>query len=363
MEKVYGNCDLKMMEDFCQADGPSGAEKEATRVMKSYLEGYVDEISYDKLGSIIGLKKGSGNGPKLMLAGHIDEIGFVVNKIEDSGYIRLTPLGGWWPHVLLAHPLIITTTEGKKIYGVVGCQAPHGLKPEQRSKVMDLADMFVDVGAKNKEEVLELGIKIGDFITPKSDFEVLSNPNYLLAKAWDDRVGALIATEVVRNLKGVDHKCDVYAVGSVQEEVGLRGAKTSAFKIQPDVAIALDVTTADDFPGGKGDCKIGVGPTVSVQDGSVLGHRGFVEYIANLCKEMELDFQYNILTAGGTDSGEIHKTGEGVVTITMSVPARYIHSHHGVIHRKDYCDTVAVITEFAKRLDNDLLEVLESSNR
>lgn len=363
MEKAYGNCDLKMMEEFCQVDGPSGFEKEVSRVMKSYLEGYVDEISYDKLGSIIGLKKGNGKGPKLMLAGHIDEVGFIISKIEDNGYLRIAPLGGWWGHVLLSQALTITNKEGKKFYGVIGSQAPHGMKPEVRNKVIDVADMFVDLGVNNKEEVLELGIEIGDYITPKSEFEVLNNPNYISAKAWDDRVGALIATEVVRNLKGVDHDCDVYAVGTVQEEVGLRGAKTAAYKIQPDVAIALDVTLADDYPGGKNDSKMGVGVTLSLKDGSVIGAPGLVNYLRNLCKEIKLDFVYNILAAGGTDSGEIHKTCDGVITVTISIPSRYIHAHRSLIHRKDYCDTVTLITEFAKRLDSKLLSELESSNQ
>ena len=362
MEKAYGNCDLKMMEDFCQADGPSGAERDASRVMKSYLEGYVDEIAYDRLGSIIGVKKGKG-GPKLMLAGHIDEIGFVVSKIEDSGFLRISPLGGWWGHVLLSQKLIITTQDGKKILGVVGSKAPHGMKEEVREKVVEVKDMFVDVGVKNKEEALELGIRPGNFITPKADFDVLGNPNYLMAKAWDDRVGALIATEVVRNLKGVDHACDVYAVGTVQEEVGLRGAKTAAYKIDPDVAIALDVTLADDCPGEDNVTPMGVGVTLGVQDSSVLGHRGLLKYLSDLCEELKLGVQYNVLLAGGTDSGEIHKSKEGVINITVSIPARYIHSHQSLIHRKDYADTVTLLTEFAKRLNDEVFAELLSYNR
>ena len=363
MEQIYGNCDLKMMEDFCQADGPSGAEKAATRVMKSYLEGYADEIDYDVLGSLIGVKKGVGNGPKLMLAGHIDEIGFIVSKIEDDGFIRIAPLGGWWGHVVLSCKFIITTGEGKKIRGVVGSKAPHGMKADVREKVVEIKEMFIDIGVKNKAEVVELGIKQGDFITPDSTFDVMGNPNYLMAKAWDDRVGALIATDVVRNLKGVAHPCDVYAVGTVQEEVGLRGAKTAAYKIDPDVGIALDVTLATDAPGESGDCKCGVGLTISIMDSSVLGHRGLIDYLGKLAEELKIDVQYDALLAGGTDSGEIHKTKAGIVNVTISIPARYIHSNQGIIHRKDYCDTVTLLTEFAKRLDADLLKELTESNR
>ena len=363
MEKAYGNCDLKMMEDFCQVDGPSGAEKDATRVMKSYLEAEADEFDYDNLGSLIALKKGQGGGPKLMLAGHIDEIGFVISKIEENGYLRLAPLGGWWGHVLLAKPLTITTEEGKKILGVIGAKAPHGMRPEERDKVQELKNMYVDIGVSSKAEAEELGIKPGNYVTPKAEFAVLGNPNYLLAKAWDDRVGALIATDVIKNLKGVNHCADVYAVGTVQEEVGLRGAKTAAYKIQPDVAIALDVTTAQDSPGDDDSCKLGVGVTIGIQDNSVLGHRGLIKVLADLCDELKLPIQYNALLAGGTDSGEIHKINEGIINCTLSIPSRYIHSHSSIIHRKDYCDTVTLITEFAKRLDGKMVEALKNSNR
>ncbi len=363
MEKAYGNCDLEMMKDFCQVDGPSGAEKEATRVMKKYLEPYVQQFDYDTLGSLIALKKGSGKGPKLMLAGHVDEIGFVVTRIEDNGFLRFAPLGGWWGHVLLAKPLVITTDEGKKINGVIGAKAPHGMKPEERDKVQEVKNMYIDIGVASKDEALELGIKIGNYITPKSDFTVLNNPNYLCAKAWDDRVGALIATDVIKNLSNSQHSCDIYAVGTVQEEVGLRGAKTAAYKIDPDVAIALDVTTAQDTPGEDASCKLGAGVTISVQDASVLGHRGLIVKLAEICESLNLDVQYNALLAGGTDAGTIHQSRDGIISCTLSIPARYIHSHNGIIHRKDYCDTVTLLTEFAKRLDNAMLEELRQSNR
>ena len=363
MEKAYGNCDLKMMEDFCQADGPSGAEKEATRVMKKHLEGFADEFDYDVLGSLIALKKGKNGKVKLMLAGHIDEIGFLVSKIEDSGFLRISPIGGWWGHVLLSQPLTITTEDGRKILGIIGARAPHGLKPEVREKVVEVKDMYVDIGVNNKEEAEELGIKIGSYVTPRSTFDVLNNPNFLAAKAWDDRVGALIATAVIKNLKDIDHDCDVYAVGTVQEEVGLRGAKTSAYKIEPDVAIALDVTLATDCPGEDNETKMGVGITLGVRDNSVIGHRGLIKYLGDLCDELKLDKQYNVLMAGGTDSGEIHKTKEGIINVTLSIPSRYIHSHRSLIHRKDFCDTVTLLTEFAKRLDENVLHDLHISNR
>lgn len=363
IEKAYGSVDLKMMEDFTSTHGISGNEKEASRMMKSYIEPVCDEISYDQLGSLIALKKGSGNGPKLMLSGHLDEIGFVVRSIDDKGFIKLAPIGGWWGHVLLSQPVLITTRKGDRITGIVGSRPPHGLPAEVRAKVIDVADMFVDIGVKDKAEVESLGIKPGDMVTPKSDFTVMANPNYLMAKAWDNRVGALIITDVFKNLSKESLEADIYGVGTAQEEVGLRGAKTAAYKIKPDVALAVDVTLANDIPGADAGSKMGVGITLSVKDSSVLGHRGLLHYLEDLAAELKLDTQYDLLLAGGTDSGEIHKSYEGVITLTISIPSRYIHSHRALIHRKDYVDSVTLITEFCKRLDNSVLKTLRESNR
>jgi len=363
VEKAYGKVDLKMMREFTDADGISGCEKEATRVMKKWIAPYADEITYDTLGSLIALQKGTGDGPKIMLAGHIDEIGFVVRNIDEKGFIKIAAIGGWWGHVLLSQPVLITTREGKKITGIVGAPAPHGLPPEIRNRVKEVKDMFVDIGCKDKNEVELTGIKIGDMVTPKSDFTVMANPNYMLAKAWHDRDGALIATEILMNLKNTPHAAEIYAVGTVQEEVGLRGAKTATYTIKPDLGIAIDVTIAEDTPGGENRVKMGVGVTLGVLDASHLGHRGLLHYLDALAKELKIDVQYESLLAGGTDTGEIHKAFEGIVSLTLSIPSRYIHSHRAMIHRKDYCDTVTLLTEFCKRVDWKLIDELKLTNR
>lgn len=363
LKDPYGDIDLEMFREFTEADGISGCEKEASRVMKKWMTGLVDEITYDNLGSIIGVKKGSGSGLKLMLAGHIDEIGFVIKEIDDNGFIRVNTIGGWWPHVLLAQPVTVTTSEGKKYHGVFGAVAPHGMPADARNKVMEIKDVFIDMGVSSKEELEEMGICLGDMITPRSNFEVMNNPNFLVAKAWDDRIGALIAVDVLKGLKGQKHDFDIYAVGTVQEEVGLRGAKTATYAIKPDVAIALDVTIASDYPGGENRIKCGVGVTVELFDASHLGHRGLIKYVEDICKEKKIDFQLEQLKGGGTDSGEINKSYDGIINITMSIPSRYCHSHHTIIHRKDYVDTVDVITELCKRLNKEELEKIRSYNR
>lgn len=363
LETAYGDVNLDMLKDFTLTDGISGHEKKIAEVYKTWVEDSVDEITYDQLGSVIAHKKGEENGPKIMLAGHIDEIGFLVKDIDKNGYLRLHPVGGWWPHVLLSQALTVRTRKGDEFVGVVGSQAPHGMKPEKRNKVMDMADLFVDLGLDSKEDVLALGIQIGDPITPKADFHVLANPNYLMSKAWDDRIGAAIVANVMRNLKEETTTANVYGVGTVQEEVGLRGAKTAAQMINPDLAVALDVTIATDTPKEDQRIKLGVGVTLEVMDGSYIGHKGLLYYLQDLAEELEIAQQFELLSAGGTDSGEIHKVHDGVITLTISIPARYIHSHLGIIHRKDYADTVTVLTEFCKRVNAKVLDDLINYKR
>lgn len=363
IEEAYGDVNLEMLADFALTHGISGHERAVAEVFKSWVESSSDSIEYDNLGSIIATKNGSTNGPKIMLAGHIDEIGFLVKSIDDNGFLRLHPVGGWWAHVLPSKPVMIETRDGRAYVGVIGSKAPHGMAPSVRNTVMDIKDLYIDLGVASKDEVDVLGIQVGDPITPKADFHVLANPNYLMSKAWDDRVGAAIVVDVLRHLKGTKTESTVYAVGTVQEEVGLRGAKTAAQKINPDVAFALDVTIATDTPGEDGRIKLGVGATLEVMDGSYIGHKGLLYHLQDLADELKIDTQMELLSAGGTDSGEINKVHDGVITLTISIPARYIHSHLGIIHRKDYADTVTLLTEFCKRLDQDSLENLRNYKR
>lgn len=351
--------DLKMLEAFCQAEGISGYEKEATRVMKSYLDGYCDEIFYDHIGSIIGRKK--GNGPKVLLTGHIDEIGFVVKEITEGGFLRIHPVGGWSTHVMLSQPVTITTREGRKCPGIIGdSKKPGG----ERNSLMPMSDVYVDLGVDSKEEAESLGIRIGDPVCPKADFTVMNNPNYVSAKAWDDRVGAAICTDVIRAMKNVDLNCDLYVAGTVQEEVGCRGAKTVGQMIAPDLSIAIDVGGENDEPNGpKGHAVLGTGAAICIQDMSALAHSGLVEHLETICKANDIKYTIYVLGYGGTDSGELSKVGAGSVNLTISVPSRHIHSHNSMIHLGDYDAIVALLCEFVKTFDDKTLEYLKEAKR
>lgn len=359
----YGTMDLEFIKEMSEAHGISGCEKEVSRVMKKYLEPVSDEITYDNLGSIVGLQKGCGNGPKVMIAGHMDEVGFMVREIDEQGFIKLLPVGGWWGHVLPSETFYVTTKEGNRYHGVIGSSAPHGLSAEVKEKVIKPMDLFLDMGVESRQEILDLGIQIGDMITPDTKFEVMNNPNFLMGKAWDDRLCAALAVDVLQRIHKDDHVADVYAVGTVQEEVGLRGARTAASMIHPDVAIALDVTTAMDTPADQGDIGIGKGVVLSVMDAGIIGHKALLHTMETICEDLKLDINYDMMTVGGTDADNIHKAHAGVICMTLSIPTRYMHSHRLIIHRKDYVQTVEAIAEFCRRVDWDMIKQMNEDIR
>jgi len=354
---------LHFLKEMTEAKGISGDEKEVSRVMKKYLEGYADEFDYDNLGSLIAIKKGSSD-LRVMLSGHIDEVGFMVNFIEESGYLRISPVGGWWGHVLPSQKVSIKTCDDRVYYGVIGSIPPHGMSAEVRKRVMEVKELYVDLGVKNKQEVLDLGINVGDSVIPYTEFMVMNNPDYICSKAFDDRIGAAIVVEVMRNLKGKEHRNTLYSVGSVQEEVGLRGARTATYKVKPDIAIAIDVSMSYDIPGmEKGESKLGKGVALSLMDASVIANKGLLKELRKICVEKNIPFTHDSLSAGGTDSGEINKSFDGVINMTLSLPCRYFHSHNSIVNLVDYKACIDLLTEFVLRLDNTMLEEIKNSKK
>lgn len=350
---------LKMLEEFCQAEGISGYEKEATRVMKKYLDGYCDDIAYDNLGSIIAHKKGAG--PKVLFTGHVDEVGFVVKEITEDGFLRVQPVGGWSTHNMLAQRVTITTRENKKCPGIIGdCRKPGS----PANTLMPMNDVYIDLGVESKQEVMDLGIRIGDPICPKADFVIMNNPQYVSAKAWDDRVGAAICTDVMRQLKDETLACDFYVAGTVQEEVGLRGAKTVGQMVNPDLSIAIDVGGENDEPNGpKGHAVLGSGAAICIQDRSALAHSGLVSHLEKICEEKNIKHTTYVLGFGGTDSGELAKVGAGSVNLTISIPSRHVHTHQSMIHLGDYDAIVDLLVAFLKDFNQATLDNLKGAKQ
>jgi endoglucanase len=353
MTKLDGT--LQMLKDLTDAKGIPGNEREPREVMKQYITPFADEVTTDGLGSLIAKKVGNADGPKIMVAGHLDEVGFMVTQIDDKGFIRFQTVGGWWSQVMLAQRVTIVTRKGD-VTGVIGSKPPHILSPEARKKPVEIKDMFIDIGASSREEVVEWGVKPGDMVVPYFEFTVMNNEKMLLAKAWDNRIGCAIAIDVLKQLKGENHPNVVYGVGTVQEEVGLRGARTSAQTIEPDIAFGVDVGIAGDTPGvsdKEAQGKMGDGPQIILYDASMVSHKGLRDFVTDLADELKIPYQYDAIAGGGTDSGAIHLTHKGVPALSITIATRYIHSHAAMLHRDDYENAVKLIVEVIKRLDRE----------
>ncbi|GKW46750.1 M42 family metallopeptidase [Planococcus sp. NCCP-2050] len=345
-----------MLKELTDANGVPGNERQSREVMKKYIEPYADSIETDGLGSLIARKEGLADGPKIMVAGHLDEVGFMISQIDDKGFLKFQPLGGWWNQVMLAQRVTITTRSGKEVTGVIGSKPPHILSPEARKKPVEIKDMFIDIGASSRDEVKEWGVAPGDMVTPYFEFTVMNNEKLMMAKAWDNRIGCAIAIDVLKNLHGQEHPNVVYGVGTIQEEVGLRGAKTATAKIQPDIGFAVDVGVAGDTPGitaQESTSKMGAGPQILLFDASMVSHRGLRELVVDTAEEAGIPYQFETIAGGGTDAGSIHLTANGVPALAIGVATRYIHSHAGILHRDDYENAVKLIVEVIKKLDKD----------
>jgi putative aminopeptidase FrvX len=348
----------KLLADLTNAHGVSGFEEDVCKVVEKHLEA-ADEVTYDKIGSIIARKKGDATEPKIMIAGHIDEIGFIVKEITDDGYIKFIPLGGWWGHVALAQRVIIKTSKGD-VLGVIGSKPPHILKDDERKKVLDLDDMYIDVGVNENTDIKKMGIRPGDPVVPDAQFTPMYDPKMYLNKAFDNRIGIAAAVEVINKLKNVKHPNTVYGVGTVQEEVGLRGAQTAAWAVDPDIAFIADVSLAADGPDAKKHekAKLGSGPSINVLDGTMIAHRKLRDFVIETAEKEKIPFHFGALARGGTDGGRIHISRAGVPSIYVGIATRYIHSHTSIIHRDDFDNLVKLLLALIKKLDKKTVKKL-----
>jgi putative aminopeptidase FrvX len=342
----------KLLKEITEASGVPGYEGDVRAIMRRYLED-VAVIEQDKMGSLIGKRVGESERPRVMLAGHMDEIGFMVKLVTKEGFIKFVPLGGWWDQVLLGHRVTIKTAKGN-VVGVLGAKPPHMLDADERKKVVEKKDMYIDVGACSAEEARDMGVRPGDPIIPVSDFTVMANPRFYLSKAFDDRLGCALAVQTLRQLVEEGHPNTAYAVGTVQEEVGTRGAKTSAFAINPDVGIVLEVDIAGDVPGIKPDetaVKMGGGPTLCVYDARMIPNLKLRDLVIVTAQELEIPLQFSAMPGGATDGAQIHLHNEGVPTVVIGVPTRHIHSHNAILCRDDYDQALKLVVELVKKLD------------
>lgn len=352
MEKSGNTKEIKsLLEKLTNAHGVSGFEDNIRELLELELEPYVDTIRRDTMGNLIANKK--GEGPSIMLAAHMDEIGLMVRYIDDNGFLRFIEIGGWFDQTLLSQRVILHGRKGP-VVGVIGCKPPHLMKDEDRKKSVKLEDLFIDIGAKDKEDAENLGIEIGVTASIDREFRSLANGR-VTAKAFDDRAGLVVLIEVMKRLS--KHKIDanIFAVGTVQEEVGLKGARTCAFGICTDIAIALDTTVPGDYPGvskNESSLEIGKGPVITVADASGRGlitHPQILKWLKETAAEHKIPYQLGVGSGGTTDATAIHLTKEGIPTGTISIATRYVHSPVELI---DVADLEACVSLVVKGIEN-----------
>jgi endoglucanase len=343
---------LELLRELTEAPGVSGYEQEVREIIRKHLQ-KITVIEQDGLGSIVCRKDGKNEMPRIMIAGHMDEIGFIVKLITDEGFIKFSPIGGWWGHVLLAQRVVIKTRKGD-VQGLIGSKPPHILSEEERKKLLEPKDMYIDIGATSAEEVKELGVRPGDPAVPVFPFTISGTGKTYIGKAFDDRVGCGILINVIKNLARESHPNTVYGVGTVQEEVGLRGARTSSWVVEPDVGLTMEVGVAGDVPDVKKEDaqgKLGKGPAIVIRDGTMIPNLRLRDLFIETAEALRIPYQFDLLDRGGTDSGAIHLHRRGVPNLVIAVPTRHIHSHAGIVHRDDYDRTVELVTAVIKKLD------------
>ncbi|ANU26631.1 M42 family metallopeptidase [Planococcus versutus] len=342
----------KLVKELCDLVGPSGFEQDVQRFIKNEIQDKVDRLEVDPLGNLIATVKATDSQmPSILLAAHADEIGFIVKKIEPNGTLRFEQLGGFDNRILLAQPVTIKSSQSY-IEGVIGALAVHYVKWDDPKRIDSHRDLYIDVGASSAEEVLEMGIKVGQPISYGSKLKMAGDGkrNRVIGKALDDRAGCAVLIKLITNLKSnktVKHG-DIYCVFTVQEEVGLRGASVLSQGLQPDFALAIDTTPTSDTYDVlmTGTRKLGEGPCIKIADKSLISHPLVTNLLEKVAVEKEIPYQQEIFMGIGTDAGAIHMTATGVSTGAISIPSRYTHTPIEIVDLDDLENSVRLVEAF-----------------
>ncbi len=351
---------VEVLRELSDGFGVAGFEDEVRETIARLVTPLVDEVKTDALGNLFAIRRGAANRADertLMLDAHMDEIGFMVKWVDENGYIRFAPIGGWDERIVPGHRVILLTREGTKHHGVIGTAPPHIVPPDERKKPIPMERMFVDVGATTRDEVAGMGIRIGDPLTIHYPLAQLQD-GYVTGKAFDDRAGCCVLIEAASRL--AEHALGMTVVFSFVfgEEVGLRGARTAAYQLKPDLAIAVEGTAAADMPGVPEEnqpVRLGLGPAISVADRSIVVSRKIIATLESVAESGSIPYQHKLPFYGGTDAGAIHLSRGGVLAGVISVPCRYIHSPISTLRLDDLENTIRLVTEVTKTLPGDLL--------
>ncbi len=348
----------KLLKKYSECFGVSGNEDEIREVLYNDLINNVDQINVDILGNLIAIKKSKLNYSKhkIMITAHMDEIGLMVKNIDENGFLKFIKVGGWFNQTLLNQRVIVHGNYGNLI-GVIGSKPPHVMTKEEFQIPIKDKDMFIDIGAKSKEDAIKLGVEIGSFISIDRDFKKLANQR-VTSKSFDNRAGIVTLVEVMNRIKNMDLSSDIYVVGTVQEEVGLKGAKTSSTYINPDISIVIDTTIPGDHPGiTKEDStpEIGKGPVITIADASgrgIIVDRYILSIIRKVATNENIPIQLDVGDGGTTDATAIHLSNYGVHTGVISIPTRYIHSPVEVLDIGDLESCINLVVKIIEEISN-----------
>lgn len=322
------NLDSELLKKLLTTYSPSGSEEKIRDIIEKEIKDYIDEINIDNLGNLICRKKGSGK--RVMIAAHMDQIGLMITDIEKEGFLRFTNIGGISP--LMSYGQKVVFEDGT--VGVIYAE-----EKKELAKIK-LEDMYIDIGAESKEEAMEK-INVGDSCVYYSEY--IENDKQIISGALDDRIGCYIAIETIKKLSKTDK--DIYFVFTVQEELGLRGARTAAYSIEPELGIALDITGSGDTPGAnRFAIGLGKGVAIKARDNSIVVNAKVKDLMINTAIEKSIDYQIEVLEFGGTDSGAIHLSRGGVLAGVISVPTRYVHSPNEVVHKSDVSSCIELLS-------------------
>lgn len=336
-----------LLETLSNAFGVSGFEDEVREIIQSLVAPHADDVRTDALGNLIVTRRGPG-GRTLMLDAHMDETGLMISYVEDGGFLRFTTIGGWDPRVLPAHAVTIRARSGAKIRGVIGSLPPHITKPDERDKAIPVDALYIDVGARSADEAAQWGIRVGDPAALSYPCERLRD-RCVLGKALDDRAGCAAMIKVLEDLARESLDLTLVCNFAVGEETGLRGARTAAYQINPDLALAIEGTVAADVPGvppPRQPTRVGKGPALTLADHTIIVSPKVVRALERAAEEHRIPYQLKVPLYGGTDAGAIHTSRGGVLTGTISVPCRYIHAPLSLLDLGDFENTVRLIRAF-----------------
>ena len=341
----------KLYKDLVNLPGVSGQEKYVREYMRNHLEKLSEEIVEDNLGSIFGGINLDSNGPTVMIAGHMDEVGAIVKEITKNGLIKLLPIGGISAPVAISQHMNIVIDDGTFVPGVIGAKPPHLLRDKSTSQVSSFDDFYLDIAADDYDHAKSLGVKIGQQVVFENIYKESKDGKKIFSKAWDNRFGSGMVLDILESIEKEDLKCKLYAGANVQEEVGLRGAVTSSYKIKPDLFLAVDCSPCSDtFEQSEVGGSLGKGFMVRFYDPRALLHQGMKKFIEETAEKNNIKFQY-YNSMGGTDAAAVQMSREGVLVATIGMPSRYIHSTTSIIHKDDYEAVKAQILAMLKEID------------